>query len=190
MQYLNLVLIAFSVFGKIFPDTLKISRSYSAVETRSFNPCPIDSAEISVIIEIKIADSLPLYSFGGNFKFDTIVKIDTEMTSFELIKSKQNETNTFVQRHGYSRSSSIKDAVIMGKNGKAYGYGIYDTLNLYPMKSQKVHFDLKGKIIPWGLHKTVAFSKEFNAKADTLIVDKFKEKMISYKVKFITHEKE
>jgi hypothetical protein len=171
-----------------YSDTIEISRTITQSEKRGYFRCNKDSAQISVQVKFEISDTLPAYTIDAYYKYDTIFTSDTGTISYEFLRKKPNEMNTMFT--GKGNSYCIKDAIITRKDGKFFGFGVYDTFNVMPLTSGKINFDLKGKIIPWGLRKDVKFKQQITTLSDTILTYFSGKNKTTYTIKFLANEHE
>ena len=71
------------------------------------------------------------------------------------------------------------------KDGKFFGYGIYDSFYLEPSQSDSVLGVIRGTIIPWGLGIRIPLEHEFKSNASDSMIDSSGGMKRIYRIEFI-----
>ncbi len=180
-----LIVIIGKIYAIEFPKTLRIEKTIRTIESRGFTRTQYDSGQIQITIGIKISDTLPEFTTGAGYIFDTTYTTDTISIKTDYLREKYASENSSMEGGSIRGHFCSKDGMAAGKNGKFYGYGVYDTFELTPIKSNYIHFALQGKIVPWGFKKQYKFKKYILANRDTTISERGRSgTIVRYTIKF------
>ena len=142
-------LLAIAKIASSSNDTLNICTTIQQNKTFGYFETTKKRAQVLLSLEMDWNDTLlpscgmvKYYRFGHETRIDTSVYVTLMPNHADEMGGMAMKTLRF--------SGSTKDLMVTGKDGKSFGFGYKENIEIHPSKTKQVLIELDGDFHPWG----------------------------------------